>query len=278
MKSKQLDLETESCAAPHWHRHSNATLMKSVLRLLELHRSGALGGEQMPEDVNPGLPKEGQDNYHFFSLCMALNYQRDSYRLWPAGTAAFNDPECVFLFRPSQVVARTDEEVRSALLKHRVALQPVQHTRIWKTICTGIVDAFEGDIRTLFNRAGFSVIELRRLVQEIHKKRFPYLSGSKIFNYWLYVLEQYAGAIYPDRELISVAPDTHVIQASVRIGLVDPNSPRDGALQAKVVQAWVELLRGTGLAPIDVHTPLWLWSRLGLPPLIGLSESAAELI
>jgi hypothetical protein len=24
-----------------------------------------------------------------------------------------------------------------------------------------------------------------------------------------------------------------------------------------------EILRGTGLVPIDIHTPLWLWSRSG---------------
>ena len=29
----------------------------------------------------------------------------------------------------------------------------------------------------------------------------------------------------------------------------------------KLAERWKELLMGTDLAPIDVHTPMWLWSR-----------------
>lgn len=43
--------------------------------------------------------------------------------------------------------------------------------------------------------------------------RFPYLGGNKICNYWLYVMEQYTDVKFIDRENITVAPDTHVIQA-----------------------------------------------------------------
>ena len=32
-----------------------------------------------------------------------------------------------------------------------------------------------------------------------------------------------------------------------------------------VANAWIKALAGSGLAPIDVHTPLWLWSRAGFP-------------
>jgi len=42
-----------------------------------------------------------------------------------------------------------------------------------------------------------------------------------------------------------------------------------GADDRKVVaEAWETVLKGTGLAPIDVHTPLWLWSRAGFPSLL----------
>jgi len=30
-----------------------------------------------------------------------------------------------------------------------------------------------------------------------------------------------------------------------------------------VAERWKTLLEGTELDPIDVHTPLWLWSRSG---------------
>lgn len=74
---------------------------------------------------------------------------------------------------------------------------------------------------------------------KLWKMNFPYLGSNKICNYWLYVMEQYTDVKFVDRENITVAPDTHVIQAS----------------------RWQEILKGTDLFPIDVHTPMWLWSR-----------------
>lgn len=62
-----------------------------------------------------------------------------------------------------------------------------------------------------------SVAEIKAYIQQ-HKKMFPYLGGNKINNYWLYVMEQYTDTKFHDRENITVAPDTHVIQASTKIG------------------------------------------------------------
>ena len=43
---------------------------------------------------------------------------------------------------------------------------------------------------------------------------------------------------------------------------------RWGANDRKVVaNAREQALKGTGIAPIDIHTPLWLWSRAGFPSL-----------
>ena len=49
-----------------------------------MYLSGLLGGEIMPEDANPSLPKHSTENYLYFTLPMALNYQRNSYTLWEA--------------------------------------------------------------------------------------------------------------------------------------------------------------------------------------------------
>lgn len=77
-------------------------------------------------------------------------------------------------------------------------------------------------------------------------------------------MEAYCGVKWIDREEISIAPDTHILQASVRLGLV-PDSVLDGSMKSRelVAQTWKDLLRGSSFAPIDVHTPLWLWSRGG---------------
>lgn len=48
------------------------------------------------------------------------------------------------------------------------------------------------------------------------------MDGNKICNYWLYVMEQYTDVKFADRENITAVPDTHVIQASERLGIVSP--------------------------------------------------------
>ena len=94
-----------------------------------------------------------------------------------------------------------------------------------------------------------------------NKKKFPYLGGNKICNYWLYVMEQYTDVKFIDRENITVAPDTHVIQASERLGVISSEETGQSSIQEIVASRWHEILKGTDLVPIDVHIPMWLWSR-----------------
>ena len=74
-------------------------------------------------------------------------------------------------------------------------------------------------------------------------------------------MEQYTDVKFIDRENITVAPDTHVIQASERLGLISVEEVAQGNVQEIVANRWQALLKGTDLVPIDVHTPMWLWSR-----------------
>ena len=74
-------------------------------------------------------------------------------------------------------------------------------------------------------------------------------------------MEQYTDVQFIDRENISVAPDTHVIQASQRLGVISEEEMLAANVQQLVAERWAELLQGTGMVPIDVHTPMWLWSR-----------------
>ena len=89
-----------------------SVLHDQAQRLIALWRSGALGGEAMPEDVHPDLPRDSMALLHYFTLPMALNYQRNSYKLWPAATAAFEDRPTAWLFTPADVVQRSVEDLR----------------------------------------------------------------------------------------------------------------------------------------------------------------------
>ena len=56
-------------------------LLIKIKKLKEMYEKGELGGELMPEDENPHLEKSSMENYLYFTLPMALNYQRNSYML-----------------------------------------------------------------------------------------------------------------------------------------------------------------------------------------------------
>lgn len=155
----------------------------------------------------------------------------------------------------------SEEDLRQKLLKHRLALQPNRHPAIWRRLCETFMEDCEGDVRLMIERCGNSVVCLRGYFAE-HKKRLPYLGGEKIMNYWMYVLEQRAGVRWVDREQITVAPDTHVIQASVRLGLISEEEAARGDVRVLVAERW-KLLQDDNHVPIDFHTPMWLWSRSG---------------
>ncbi|WP_230199470.1 hypothetical protein [Bacillus ndiopicus] len=63
------------------------------------------------------------------------------------------------------------------------------------------------------------------------------------------------------------------MKATVQLGLCSADVLNGTSEDRKVVaEAWEQALHGSGLAPIDVHTPLWLWSRAGFP-VIALEDN-----
>lgn len=234
--------------------------ISTVYALLDAYQTGRLGGEKMPEDENPALDKSAKENYIYFTLPMALNYQRNSYTLWECANRTYKDPDTKDVFDTKAVVAMDEELLREKLLKYKVALQPNKQPIIWRTICETIENDFGGDVRRLFRDNGYSVLRIKEYIAK-NKKKFPYLGGNKIYNYWLYVMEQYTDVKFVDRENITVAPDTHVIQASERLGIITSEEAGQSNVQEIVASRWQQILKGTNLVPIDVHTPMWLWSR-----------------
>lgn len=238
-------------------------ILKKCEILMDMYDKGLLGGEIMPEDENPHLEKSSLENFLYFTLPMALNYQRNSYTLWQAANKTYQDKETNFLFNPKMVVEMPFLKVQEALVKYKVALQKNKQTEIWIKLCETFVKYFDCDIRKLFEINNYDVNKIREYVSSTHKKEFPYLSGTKIVNYWMYVLYQYTDIKYQNIECLTVAPDTHVIKATHRLGLITDEELDRSDVQLIVIDRWNELLKDTGYKPIDIHTPLWLWSRNG---------------
>ncbi|MBR2786710.1 MAG: hypothetical protein IKD76_04370 [Clostridia bacterium] len=237
--------------------------IQEINNLYNMWKTGKLGGEVMPEDANPNLDINSKENYLYFTLPMALNYQRNSYKLWESALKTYNDEETNFVFNPEQCLEKSFEEVQYALTKYKVALQKQKQTEIWIALCTTFVELFNGDIRQLFDMLDNDVDKIRDYIQKQNKKKFPYLSGTKICNYWLYVIYQYTDRKYKNMECLTVAPDTHVVQATHKLGLINDEELNRNDVQLIVIDRWNELLKGTEFKPIDIRTPLWLWSRNG---------------
>lgn len=172
----------------------------------------------------------------------------------------YSDVKARDVFDSKKVCSMPEELLRKYLVEYKVALQPNKQPIIWKRICETIEQKLNGDIRSLFVANGYSVQKIKEYIEK-NKKDFPYLGGNKICNYWLYVLEQYTNIQFVDREHITVAPDTHVIQASIKLGVISDAEALQSNVQIIVAERWQELLKDSNLKPIDIHTPMWLWSR-----------------
>ena len=242
-------------------------ILRKVNILQKMWKEGDLGGELMPEDENPHLDKSSLENYLYFTLPMALNYQRNSYTLWENANKTYKDKETNFVFNPKEVLNHTFEEVQQALVKYKVALQKNKQTEIWIKLCKTFVTIFHGDIRKLFDRFDNDVVKIKHYIQKENKSLFPYLCGTKICNYWLYVIWQYTDRNYKNIEALTVAPDTHVIKSTYKLGLINEEELEKSNVQEIVIERWDELFKGTKYKPIDIHTPLWLWSRNGFKTL-----------
>lgn len=237
-------------------------IIKACRDLIQAYKDGKLGQTKMPEDSNPGF-SDGEKELciAYFTLPMALNYQRDSYKLWESALKTFLDPETRFVFVLSKANKRSEEDVRKALMKHKLALQPNKHIHTWRTISKTVGDNW-GTFGRLIVMAGNDFLALKKMIQVDYKKGFPYLSGPKIFNYWSFILSTYGQVDLKNRAQIDIAPDTHITQCSVRLKVIT-HDEAETLSKEEISERWRVILNGSGIDPIEMHPPLWFWSRNG---------------
>lgn len=237
--------------------------LQKIEKLYNLYKSGKLGGDIMPEDSNPHLDIDSKENFLYFTLPMALNYQRNSYTLWESAKKTYEDSTTCFIFDPKKVISASYEDIQAALIKYRLALQKDKQTQIWIKLCYTIETLLNGDIRNIFKICDYDVDKIRDYMQKQHKKDFPYLYGNKLCNYWMYVIYQYTNIRYINKEDLTIAPDIHVLRSSVKLEIITQKEFESSNAQIICIQNWNEILKSTKFAPIDIHTPLWLWGRSG---------------
>lgn len=116
------------------------SLIDSCYQLIQAYHDGLLGNMVMPEDVHPDFEGNKEKRLVFFTLPMALNYQRNSYKLREAATQTYQDSSTSWVFDIAQFSQLDLLHIQQALVKHKVALQPNKHTatrnKIAQTITT----------------------------------------------------------------------------------------------------------------------------------------------
>ena len=239
---------------------NNDRIISNCKILLNAYHSGRLGNTKMPEDSHPEFSSD-EERLVYFTLPMSLNYQRSSYALWESCLKTHNDEETKLIFDINNSAAIKEDVLRKYLLKHKIALQPNKHIKTWGTIAKTIAENF-GSVKNLLKRADYDFLKLKEIVQKTHKKRFPYLSGPKIFNYWCFILRWYCNVDLKNSEFIDIAPDTHVTRCSVRLGVIT-SQEAEKLSKEKISERWRKILEGSGINPIDMHAPLWFWSKNG---------------
>jgi hypothetical protein len=207
-------------------------------------------------EVHPDLPVSSRENYLYFTLPVCINFQRSSPAMWAAALTTYQDLATRYVFFPESLAVADPEQIRADLVRHKLALQPNKHVLIWTTIARTLHESYADDPRELLTEADHDAGQLIHLLQTTHRSRFPYLSGPKLSNYWPYILSHFTDAAFANSHEISIIPDTHIMQSSVRLGIVGP-----AATQLQVEAAWRELLAGSELTPAQVHPVLWNWSR-----------------
>ena len=215
---------------------------------------------KMPEDANPWFSdNEKELRLVYFTLPMALNYQRNSYALRESVLQAYHDPQTRDIFDIQISSSLPKQELREKLMKHKIALQSNKHIDTRAKISTTIMSQ-RWSIKNLFTYANNDFLQLKNIIQKEYKKGFPYLSWPKIFNYRSFIVQEYWGITLKNSEYIDIAPDTHITKCSVRLWVITEEEAVN-LTKEKISERRREILKWTWISPIQMHAPLWFRSR-----------------
>lgn len=233
-------------------------IIKNCRILLDAYHNGKLWYMKMPEDEHPDF-WDRELRFVYFTLPMALNYQRNSYTLRESAKKAYEDNLTKDIFDIYKVSNMEENELRKKLLQYKVALQPNKHINTRRTIAITIVNNW-WSIDKLFISSHYDFLELRENIQKKYKSGFPYLSWPKIFNYRSFIIQSYGGIVLKNSEYIDIAPDTHVTQWSVKLWVIT-DKEANNLSKEEISNRRRTLLKWSGINPIDMHSPLRFRSR-----------------
>jgi len=236
-------------------------IIDNCKQLLNAYENGELWYMKMPEDSKPKVFDSFEEKLVYFTLPMSINYRRDSYKLWEWSLKTYNDKDCHNIFDIKFSANIDTDSLRNYLLKYKLALQPNMHINIWYTISKTVYKNW-WTMENLLSASCYDFLNLKKIIQKEYKKWFPYLSWPKMFDYWCYTLNMYCDAKLKNSKYIDIAPDTHIRKCSVKLWIIWESEVYEIKAE-ELSKKWRNILKQTNINPIDMHSPLWFWSRNG---------------
>jgi hypothetical protein len=82
------------------------------------------------------------------------------------------------------------------------------------TLCASLHLLWQNDPRVLLAANAWDVVQIREYLVT-NKKAYPYLNGSKMCDYRMFIMSHYTDIPLQNKQKLSIIPDTHIQQASI---------------------------------------------------------------
>ncbi len=232
--------------------------------LAAFNNGGIFGRTATPQHRPPKNAVTIEQRLRFVTQTVALDYLRDSHRLYNAGRATFEDEATQWVYLPVVVEQARFKDVARALKKYGLAQREEKDTDIWMQLCQKLVDHYRGSVYELLASVNFhapSVLEVAR------SARFPSLSGPKVGSLWVRMLNDSCTPL-KGLEDIPIPVDRHVMNASLALGVVtckglDKDLLELPEITPPVQSVWFDGAKLGGFRAIDLDAACWWLGKLG---------------
>lgn len=243
---------------------------------------GIFGHNIMPEDPLPrwgselsssGIQRGSYEHLMFITLVVSIDYQRNADQLWEAGRRTFEDERTRWLFMPKELVKKSFADVVSAMRIHELAKKPEQDARIWSSVSKSFFEEYNSNPMDLVKDCDYDALKIfNKKFDPKFKRRFPFLSGNKIFPLWIRMLHDNVGINLKKLDKIPIPVDIHIARASFTTGCltgkhVGTISDVSAKIDLKIDEAWKNTLQLVNHPKLkyrlQLDEPLWHLSRFG---------------
>lgn len=237
---------------------------------------GIFGHNVMPEDMLwdsdfSGIKVERGSYNHlmFITMVVSIDYMRNADNLWKAGRETMEDPGTKWLFSPEKVKDRPIEEIISAMKIHKLSQRHNKDSDIWKKVSISFATHYESDPRNLIEECGRDAFQLYERKYDMRfKKKFPSLSGNKIFPLWIRMLHDNVGINLKNLDKIPIPVDIHIARATFTTGcLIGEYEGNISNVTPDINETWKRIVTHLNQLklkyPLQMDEALWHLSKYG---------------